>query len=109
MAPPRCRADVTNSRSSLVGLTIHLSRFPKHEKRLALMQIAGATEVMLCDKTLWRRFLARNVDGDWTVLDGSRKLSCSGEHTANLVPVVEAMGWLLPCLLYTSPSPRDRG
>ena len=51
---------------------------------------------MLCDSTLWQRFLARNVDGDWTVLDGSRKLSCSGKHTENLVPFVEAMGSLLP-------------
>ena len=85
---PRCRSDVTNSRSSIIGLAIHFSRFPKHEKRLALMQIAGATEALLCDSTLWERFTSRNVDGNRKVLDGSRKLSCSGKHTANLVPVV---------------------
>ena len=95
MGPPRCRKDVTNERSSLTALVIHLSRFPKHEKALALMQIAAATEALLCDATLWQRFLARNVDGDWTVLCGSRKLSCSGDHTANLVTFVEAMGSLL--------------
>ena len=95
MGPPRCRAQVTDFRSSLVALALHFSQFGNHEKALALLQLAGATEALLCDSTLWQRFLARNVDRDWTVLAGARKLSCSGDHTANLVPFVEAMGWLL--------------
>ena len=95
MAPPRCRSEVTNFRSALVALALHFSQFGDHEKALALLQLAGATEALLCDSTLWQRFLARNVDRDWTVLAGARKLSCSGDHTANLVPFVEAMGWLL--------------
>ena len=92
----RSRSFITNSRNSLVALALHFSQFDDDEQHRALMQIAAATEALLCDKTLWKRFLARNVDEDWTVLWGARKLSCSGKHTANLVPVVEDMAWFLP-------------
>lgn len=97
LAAPRvkCRSEVTGLRSSLIALAMHFARFDNHEKAMALMQLAGATEALLCDKTLWQRFLAREVDKQLPMLDGSRKLSCSGQHTANLVPFVESMGWLL--------------
>ena len=53
-------------------------------------------------------FIASGIDPDKSIIFNQSKVSAHSE-TAWILSCVARMGWLNSCLLYTSPSPRDRG